>query len=308
MCDFNDFESESNANQTIVQLQELREAQRRAVLHEQQIRREEQLSYLKDLRQIVPNLKLTNKQQKIEKTLEGPSDASKPQYNRKFMNILMQSEWMMESPANLEDFLLLPCPKGQRMTLALGDETSKLSSVYYRNGLHFCDLKTNLPHNTILDCIYYKGNKTLYLLDVLMYDSNDMINSDAAFRRFWIKSKFHDAHLRTFASDIKLKVIEDYDFIYTNSVKECFQKYPAFDDGAPLDGFLFYHKESSYSCGKSPLVLWLFPFMIDEVLNFFHIHTTYMNQRPLDYTNYLDYIKKFEEKMKKKEDRRNGVV
>jgi hypothetical protein len=120
MCDFNDFEAEATSSQTIVQLQELRDVQRQYMLEEQKSLREDRLSYIKDLREIVPNLQLTKRQQKFEKSLEDPQ---KQEYNRKFMNILMQSEWMMESPANLEDFLLVPCPKGARVTLAFGDET-----------------------------------------------------------------------------------------------------------------------------------------------------------------------------------------
>lgn len=33
-----------------------------------------------------------------------------------------------------------------------------------------------------------------------------------------------------------------------------------------LDGLLFFHKEGHYSSGKSPLVTWLKPFMLNEVL------------------------------------------
>lgn len=235
----------------------------------------------------------------------------------------MLSEWMMSAPEDLEDYLLVPCPKGTRVTLSVGefiefklksssilfssfsaDKPSTISEIHYKNGLHMLDFKTNLPNDTILDCIYSKSNNTIYILDVLMYAGRDVVNCDTAFRRFWIKSKFIEDEIRSYDTTIKLKTILDFDFTNSHSIYEVFQKYPMFDDGGKLDGFLFYHKESSYTYGETPLVLWLFPFMIDEVLTMFRVNPKYNHDKPLNYTNYLDYIKEFNEKLKKKKNRK----
>lgn len=77
-----------------------------------------------------------------------------------------------------------------------------------------------------------------------------------------------------------------------------------FDDEAKLDGFLFYHKESIYTSGETPLVLWLFPFMIEEVLTMFRVNPIYNSQKPLGYKNYLDYIEEFNKRQEKKNKRR----
>lgn len=168
------------------------------------------------------------------------------------------------------------------------------------------DIKTNLPPNTILDCIFSKSNNIIYILDILMYAGRDVVNCDTAFRRFWIKSKFMEDNIRCYDASMELKIAPDYDFSNPHSVYECFQRHPMFDDDTKLDGFLFYHKESSYTFGETPLVLWLFPFMIDEILTMFRVNKIYMNDRPLNYKNYLEYIKEFNAKQEKKKNKRKG--
>lgn len=42
---------------------------------------------------------------------------------------------------------------------------------------------------------------------------------------------------------------------------------PLFKNDTPiLDGLLFYHKFAHYTSGVTPLVGWLYPFMVNEVL------------------------------------------
>lgn len=44
-------------------------------------------------------------------------------------------------------------------------------------------------------------------------------------------------------------------------------KYPAFEGHCPtLDGLLFYHKKAHYVGGETPLVGWLYPYMVPEVI------------------------------------------
>lgn len=113
-------------NQSIAQLKELQVVRRLAFLDDQKQRREEQYSFLRDLKKIVPNLKLTKKQTKLDKSLQRECDVgyqankAQPKFNYQFKNILMLSEWMMEAPEDLEDYLLIPCPKGMRASLSVG--------------------------------------------------------------------------------------------------------------------------------------------------------------------------------------------
>lgn len=60
-----------------------------------------------------------------------------------------------------------------------------------------------------------------------------------------------------------------------------------------LDGVLFYHKEAHYEAGCTPLVGWLKPYMIPEILNV-SMPELILNQAPSDYINVRNSIEKFE--------------
>ena len=46
-----------------------------------------------------------------------------------------------------------------------------------------------------------------------------------------------------------------------------------------LDGLLFYHKNGHYTPGSCPLVLWLKPFMLPDILNVV-VPEVYMQTNP----------------------------
>lgn len=218
--------------------------------------------------------------------------------NKDYCRNLMLSEWMLEVPDDIDSFFLVPCPKGIRCTI-VANGARRPAEVYYKNGQLLMNLNTNLPVHTVLDCVYNKLNKTFYILDMIMYGNLDMTDCETQFRFFWIKSKFADDELRIIDDGFKLELLKAYDFSDTLSVSNCFKKFAAWND-AELDGYLFYHKETSYQAGESPAVLWLFPFMIDELFDKYDINPIYHHQKPADYTNYLEFILKFEEKRNNK--------
>lgn len=107
--------------------------------------------------------------------------------NVAFRNNLMLSEWMMNKPDDIEDFLIKPCPKGERKiirflsndckllllgircSLSVGEDDRKRASLFYKNGMQFLQLTTTLPPCTILDVIYNKASKKIFVLDALVY-------------------------------------------------------------------------------------------------------------------------------------------
>ncbi|XP_070494417.1 snurportin-1 [Chironomus tepperi] len=224
-----------------------------------------------------------------------------------YRNVTMLSEWMMEMPDDLENFFLVACPKGIRCTLS--NEKYRNCTLYYKNGAEFLNVKANVPKGTVLDCIY--SEPTLYVLDVMKYDNREFIECDTAFRSYWIKNKFIEDDLKIYESSekcSKLQLIEMIDFADSNMIQKCFQTFPLFEDNKELDGFLFYHKEASYTFGQTPLVLWLFGFMIEEVLPMFRVHQHYNEQKPENYISYLDYICDFNIQLKIKRRRyRNRI-
>ncbi|KAL7010981.1 hypothetical protein ACKWTF_014028 [Chironomus riparius] len=312
VIDPNDHETFHKSQHAIAQLNELQVCRRLAVLEQQRHKREEEWSYLKDLKKIVPHIDITK-------------DSTDDQYRWEFSKNLMMSEWMMEEPDDLEDFLLVPCPKGTRSTLIhelppdepVGflrrpkflEKKPHYAKLYSKTGHKLLEVKTNIPPDTILDCFYVKKIKTIYILDCMKYDGRDLTNCDTAFRRYWIGSKFYECRLgvidiRVPKNELKLDFLEGFEFKQPHRVHHCFQRMPYFHDFAELDGYLFYHKDCSYTPGESPLVLWLFPFMIDEVLTMFRVHKDYNTFKPDNYTNYIEFIEKFNVKKEEKNKKR----
>lgn len=231
---------------------------------------------------------------------EESEEQYEPYYriNENYRNCLMLSEWMTEVPDDLEDFVLVPCPKGWRCSFVV---KSNKAALHYKNGKEFKKgLSTNIPKNTVLDCFYVEKSSTLYILDVLKYKGRDVIDCDYSFRSYWIRTKFDEDDLKFLDDNITLKMIEIYDFNDPFSIQKCYEMYPIFSDETELDGFLYYHKEGSYTFGETPLVLWLFPFMVEEVMPTYKIHPHYNSLKPNDYENYQQYITDFNAKMSRK--------
>lgn len=58
-----------------------------------------------------------------------------------------------------------------------------------------------------------------------------------------------------------------------------------------IDGILFYHKMTRYVFGSSPLVVWLKPYMLEEILGI-SVPECQKLEMPQNYTNYAEHMKK----------------
>lgn len=56
-----------------------------------------------------------------------------------------------------------------------------------------------------------------------------------------------------------------------------------------LDGLLFYHKRTHYTFGSTPLVVWLKPFMVPDVLGWV-VPESYLQSKPTSYVNYSTHL------------------
>lgn len=186
--------------------------------------------------------------------------------------------------------------------MSTGENRYKTAVFYTKRGHKLLEMKSTLPAFTILDCVYNKESQIVYVLDVIAYGGRDLIDCDASFRFFWIKSKLLEDGPRFMDKNMKLKLdlVPAVDMSDSYAVRNSLQTFPIFSEGTELDGFLFYHKEGSYTAGETPLVLWLFPFMVDELFDEYRVNASYHSEKPTGYTDYLDYIKAFNEKYQKK--------
>lgn len=132
------------------------------------------------------------------------------------------------------------------------------------------------------------------------------------FRNFWLRSKLSEEMTWLLEKSQK----NPFPFIPLEphrcdpcTISSVMNQFPYFPLNEPkLDGLLFYHGDASYTAGTSPLVVWLKPFMVPELMGEnVMISDEYYKTRPDNYLGMTDYITKFDEKteeMKKKQFRR----
>lgn len=59
--------------------------------------------------------------------------------------------------------------------------------------------------------------------------------------------------------------------------------YPAFPENNPkVDGILFFHRAATYVHSRTPLVTWLNPFMLPDILKM-DVAPNYFNEKPPQY-------------------------
>lgn len=248
------------------------------------------------------------------KTLQRKVNNKKPQ-NPLFKNYVQLSEWLHERPDDLDKWFMVPCPKGRR---CIAVATNGSTKIYNKHGVFLTEFRSGLPGDirmknaiTILDCFSVTSNEvTKYMVvDVMYYSNTEMLNCETSFRFFWIGGKLSELDLDTVNphnefSFIPMKYVDCGDEI---AVDTCLSTYPMWENDANinLDGLLFYHKDSFYVHGTTPLVGWLFSFMVNEVLGFRMINPKYLEMRPANYINAATYIEDFEKARMEKNNKEN---
>lgn len=254
--------------------------------------------------------------------IESIQNAFRRPFNSKRLKCdirVQKSEWLYGMPDDIDNWYMKPCPKGYRaLVVAMDGKTRTFNK--HRNFVR--QFHSNLPgdaynkHNqlTILDCIYVPHSREYFVLDVIAYGSQDLSDCEADFRFYWIESRMNENDLVkvTETNQCSFRLIDKYECSDDACLNEFLMKYPVWSNNIPeLDGFLFYHKQSSYIHGKTPLVGWLFAFMMPDIFHTPHINENYLKEKPSNYTNYLEYIKEFDEAQKEKwapKQNRNGRV
>ncbi|XP_041966122.1 snurportin-1 isoform X2 [Alosa alosa] len=190
-----------------------------------------------------------------------------------YANQLMLSEWLVEVPAELDsDWLLVVCPVGKR-SLVIASKGS--TAAYTKSGYCVNRFASVLPggnkHNsavgkdyTILDCIFSEVDRTYYILDVMCWRGHPVYDCSTEFRFFWLQSKMEE-------EGGLLEITKQNAFRFVNlqstactkeSIEQALVKKYTFN----VDGFLFYHRHTHYTPGSTPLVGWLRPYMIGDII------------------------------------------
>ncbi|CAF0987033.1 unnamed protein product [Adineta ricciae] len=249
-------------------------------LASQKERRNEVLTKQKEKReQLVSQLRFMTKD---DEPVEDNRPHWPPRHHRKNTSPscpieMMLAEWLFAAPDDISSWFAIPCPRGQRCLVVV---QSNRTLVYGKFGNLMWTMYTHLPKQTILYCIYDKRSSTYHILDLIMWNGQDYSTQfECQCRFFMLVSLNDDTRLQPHFQILpRTRLDEKQDFIEAE------------------DGYLFYHPLGCYEPGYSPLVCWLKPFMIEEILG---LKLTYPVDKPVGYTTAQAYM--FNEQSSRKE-------
>ncbi|XP_036391122.1 snurportin-1 isoform X2 [Megalops cyprinoides] len=117
---------------------------------------------------------------------------------------------------------------------------------------------------TILDCIFSEVDRTYYILDVMCWRGHPVYDCPSEFRFYWLQSKVQEAEGLS-----EVVKHNPFRFLSLQSVAcstESIQQALAEEYNFKVDGLLFYHRQTHYTPGSTPLVGWLRPYMVSDIL------------------------------------------
>ncbi|CAG5957645.1 unnamed protein product [Menidia menidia] len=208
---------------------------------------------------------------------------------RHYANQLMLSEWLVDVPSELDtDWLMVVCPVGKRSLIVASKGST---AAYTKSGYCVNRFPSLLPggnrHNsamgkdyTILDCIYSEVNRTFYILDVMCWRGHPVYDCPTEFRFFWLQSKVQETDgLSEIAkrNPVGIRIarplfyprMHHFQFVSLQSsdcTAESIRNALAAEYSFSVDGLLFYHRQTHYTPGTTPLVGWLRPYMVTDIL------------------------------------------
>lgn len=212
---------------------------------------------------------------------------------------LMQSEWFTDIPLDLEsNWLVKLAPEGIRVLLI----AKKCRTVLVNERGKVLTLKTNLPGGglsrtlglTVLDCIYNKLSKQIFVLDCLYWNTMSVLDSETSFRFYWLKNQFQDsAKLAETNKPHKISVLDFYPADRSLIQEKVFEGFCITKHPVLVNGVVFYHKELQYMFGQTPLFGWLNSYMLPEKLSI-DVPEQLLQKMPKDYECLEKYLEGLE--------------
>ncbi|ETN78003.1 hypothetical protein NECAME_10631, partial [Necator americanus] len=200
---------------------------------------------------------------------EKAQDLRKKRFKSRYADELMLSEWLVDIPEQLSsEWMMVPSPVGKRVLVVAAKGAT---TAYNKAGKTITQFRSRLPGGyqkssvyTILDCIM-DAKKTFYCLDVLAWNGMDMSANPFDFRQYMLSSKLKESPEISLSSKqfpyrfLSLPCCKCERALMEEMMRNGFD--------FELDGLLYYHSGVVYEAGQSPLVGWLKPWMLPEILN-----------------------------------------
>ncbi|XP_060835186.1 snurportin-1-like isoform X2 [Rhopalosiphum padi] len=231
---------------------------------------------------------------------------------------MMYSEWMLETPEDIDSWIAVLCPEGKRCCVIAQDNKTKTVNKFGTTLNNFpslfpygCRVSNNCPSHrkrTVLDCVYSFKLKKYYVLDIIEWMGVPYTDFDAEFRFYFIQSKLSEIPGINEKSTTNFYPFELAPRMVTRDLyQHLLEKCQFFPDNIELDGINFYYPQSLYTSGETPLVLWLKPFMIPDVLQKPVNDQLAQLHRPPHYVNVFEYSQSLKKKNRKFKKKKNSI-
>ncbi|ESO88091.1 hypothetical protein LOTGIDRAFT_126607 [Lottia gigantea] len=220
--------------------------------------------------------------------------------SRSYKNQLMLSEWLVEVPEDFTtEWVTVLCPVARRCLVVASRGKTK---AYTKSGYCFHTFISSLPGGnrandnkytdfTVLDCLYNETDGIYFVLDIMCWKGHPVYESETEFRFYWLQSKIDETpEVQSVNRNNPYKFIPLPNFPCSQEDISIAIATANFE----IDGLLFYHKRTHYTIGATPLVVWLKPYMVPEIIGI-QIPEHLMDKRPQTYENYQKHLKEVQD-------------
>ncbi|XP_037788757.1 snurportin-1-like [Penaeus monodon] len=230
---------------------------------------------------------------------------------KKYRNFLMLSEWLVDIPEDFAaSYLSVQCPVGKRSLIVSARGRTR---AYTKAGVMVNQFPSLLPggcyHSkrkgyALLDCIWSEKEKTFFILDLVVWLNQSIMECETLFRFEWLKSRM----LEETPDATEISKYNPYRFVplpYYDCSPQTLTRLVNEPLPFSLDGILFYHKESHYTHGPTPLVGWLKAYMFPEILGINQVAQVHLSERPAKYISLPAHIQYGKDRQQQKQEALN---
>ncbi|KAI7893273.1 uncharacterized protein EV154DRAFT_479501 [Mucor mucedo] len=191
---------------------------------------------------------------------------------------IMYAENLEGIPSDfIENWVMMICPKGKRCLVTSGSGETIARS---RAGNIIGRFQSMIPNGSssnrtsdfcILDCVYDAVHWTFYVLDIMCWRGYPIFDCDTNFRHFWLQTKIEPSELDRPNNDNKFYQFKSVTPILTSETQVVAKDPEGFlakqGHHYEIDGLLFYHRQTNYRGGSTPLVCWVSRQDVPTLLN-----------------------------------------
>lgn len=196
------------------------------------------------------------------------SDQQRRRNEARFAALPQVAEWMVEVPADLgpAHWLVLARPEGHKC-LVISENGETIARK--KNGRVLSRFQSALPggrrglgqkqHSLqcVLECVFHESDGTFYVVDLLYWKGQSMLDCEASFRFAWCHSKLQEypeltsTTTKAGTGHVQFRPLACFECSRQGLEQAYRSEFPF-----SKDGLLFYHKEGHYASGElTPLVL-----------------------------------------------------